>query len=271
MLETLARLEDSGAHAALKRIVLSPGLPASLLPVALQSAARAGLVLPAAFVAGFLDHDDPGVRTAAFDLASGAGVPASRLREGLSDREPSIRRGAAMALARRGDASGRDMLTAELAAAPSDGIVEALGAIGDDEAIVALGRCALRHPDVAPVVIAVLRDLGSRAPTGSPPAWKRTPHGRTWGRRRDSSCRRRGRERQRGRQGGARGRGHPQARWQAAASGRLRPRVMTKAGRATGGRGRAARHRGFIGPPLMARAIACPTRSAAASMSRSAR
>ncbi len=160
MLETLARLEDSGAHAALKRIVLSPGLPASLLPVALQSAARAGLVLPAAFVAGFLDHDDPGVRTAAFDLASGAGVPASRLREGLSDREPSIRRGAAMALARRGDASGRDMLTAELAAAPSDGIVEALGAIGDDEAIVALGRCALRHPDVAPVVIAVLRDLG---------------------------------------------------------------------------------------------------------------
>ena len=161
VVETLARLKGPGARAALKRLVLSPSLPASLQPAALRAAADAGLFLPAAFVAGVLDHDDPAVREAAFELAPAALVPVSRLREGLSDQDPPIRRAAAVALAHRGDASGRNVLIADLANEPSNRIVEALGAIGDDEAIVALGRCAMRHPDFAPGVIAVLRDLGN--------------------------------------------------------------------------------------------------------------
>ena len=36
-----------------------------------------------------------------------------------------------------------------------------LGAIADDEAIVAVGRCAIRRSAVAPGVIAVLRDMGN--------------------------------------------------------------------------------------------------------------
>ena len=161
VLETLARLSGSGARAALRRIVLRADLPPALLPVALTAAADAGLVLPAAFVAGFLDRDDPAVRGAAFDLALAARVPASRLRGGLSDRVAAIRRAAAIALAHRGDASGRDVLIAALANAPSIAVVEALGAIGDDEAIVALGRCAMRHAAFAPGVIATLRDTGN--------------------------------------------------------------------------------------------------------------
>lgn len=51
-----------------------------------------------------------------------------------------------VALARRGDASGRGVLIAGMADAPSAGIVEALGGLGGDEAIVALGRSAMRHP-----------------------------------------------------------------------------------------------------------------------------
>ena len=105
VLEILARLGVPAARAALRRIVLRPGLPASLLPVGLRSAADAGLRLPAGFVAGFLDHDDPAARGAAFELAGGASVPSPRLRKGLSDRVASIRRVAAVALARRGDAS----------------------------------------------------------------------------------------------------------------------------------------------------------------------
>ena len=160
VLETLARLGGPEARAALRRIVLRPDLPASLLPVGLRSAADAGLRLPAGFVAGFLGHDDPAVREAAFELAGAANVPASRLREGLSDRVASIRRSAAVALARRGDASGLGVLIAGLADAPSARIVEALGALGGDEAIVALGRCAMRHPAFAPGIVGLLREMG---------------------------------------------------------------------------------------------------------------
>ena len=161
VLETLARLSGAEARAALRRIVLSPGLPASLLPAALRAAADAGLVVPAPFVSGFLNHADAAMRGAAFDLAPGAKVAASRLRDGLSDPVSAVRRAAAVALARRGDASGRDVLIAALASAPSIAVVEALGAIGDDEAIVALGRCAMRHAAFAPGVIATLRDTGN--------------------------------------------------------------------------------------------------------------
>ena len=161
VLETLARLEGPRSRTALRRIVLSPGLPAALLPAALRAAAEAGLALPAGFVVDLLDRDDPAVRRAAFDLAPGANVPAPRLRDDLSDGTASIRRAAAVALAHRGDVAGRNVLIAELASAPAIDIVEALGAIGDDEAIVALGRCAMRHAALAPGVIAVLRDLDS--------------------------------------------------------------------------------------------------------------
>lgn len=161
VLETLARLGGSGARAALRRIVLRSDLPPALLPAALGAAAEAGLSLPAAFVAGLLDRDDPAVRGAAFDLALHAGVPAPRLRGGLSDRVAAIRQAAAITLAHRGDASGRDVLIAALASAPSIAVVEALGAIGDDEAIVAIGRCAMRHAAFAPGVNATLRDTGN--------------------------------------------------------------------------------------------------------------
>ena len=161
VVETLARLEGPEARAALRRIVLSPGLPEPLQPTALRAAADAWLVLPAPFVEGFLGHTDAAVRGAAFDLAPAAKVPAQRLRDGLSDGVASIRCTTAVALACQGDASGRDVLVAALANAPSTAIVEALGAIGDDEAIVALGRCAMRHSAHAPEVIAVLRDMGN--------------------------------------------------------------------------------------------------------------
>ena len=127
----------------------------------MRAAAAVGLVLPAAFVAGFLESDDPAVRGPAFDLAPAANVPAPRLRDGLSDRVPSIRRTAAVALAHRGDATGRDVLIDALATAPSIAVVDALGMIGDDEGIVALGRCAMRHAAIAPSVIAILREMGN--------------------------------------------------------------------------------------------------------------
>ena len=85
VVDTLPRLGGTDARAALRRIVLWKGLPASLLPAALQAAASAGLALPAPFVAPLLDHEDAAVRSTAFALAASANVPADRLHASLFD------------------------------------------------------------------------------------------------------------------------------------------------------------------------------------------
>ena len=161
VVDTLARLGGTDARSALRRIVLSKALPASLAPAALQAAAQAGLALPAPFVGSFLAHEDGAVRGAAFALAAKTNVPAERLGEGLFDRSAANRRLAAIALGLRGDARARRPLYDELARSPSTEIVEAIAAVGDDDAIVHLGRCARRHPGLAGAVLDALRDMGS--------------------------------------------------------------------------------------------------------------
>ena len=161
VLNTLARLDCGPAWAALKRIALSKGLPASQLPMALGAASDVGLVLPAAIVAPLLRHRDAAVREPAFALAPKAGVPDVALRAGLLDPSAPVRRAAAVALGTLGAGAAGNALIAELARDPSHEVIEALAAIGDDEAIVHLGRCAERHPALAGTVIDVLRDMES--------------------------------------------------------------------------------------------------------------
>ncbi len=161
VLRTLARLDCASARAALKRIVLWKGLPASQLPLALRAAADAGLVLPAAFVGPLLGHGDAAVREPAFALGLKAGVSDLLLRGGLTDLSVPVRRAAAVALGNRGNADVREALIAELAADPSRAVIEALAAIGGDDGIVHLGRCAERHPALAGAVVVALRDMES--------------------------------------------------------------------------------------------------------------
>ena len=161
VVDTLARLGGTNARSALTRIVLWKGLPASLLPAALQAAVSARLVLPAPFVDPLLDHEDAAVRAAAFALAAGANVSADRLHASLFDRSAANRRAAAVALGLRGDSRARQPLFDELERSPSAEIIEAIAAVWDDDAIVHLGRCARRHPGLVSAVLDALRDIGS--------------------------------------------------------------------------------------------------------------
>ena len=161
VVDTLARLGGAEARSALRRIVLSKGLPASLLPAALRAAVSAGLALPAPFVDPLLDHEDAAVRAAAFTLAASANVPADRLHASLSDRSAANRRAAAVALGLRGDSRARQPLFDELERSPSAEIIEAVAAVWDDDAIVRLGRCARRHARLAGAVLDALREIGS--------------------------------------------------------------------------------------------------------------
>ena len=161
VVDTLARLGGADARAALRRIVLWKGLPASLLPAALQAAASAGLALPAPFVDPLLDHENAAVRSTAFALAASANVPADRLHASLFDRSAANRRAAAVALGLRGDPRARQPLFDELERSPSTEIIEAVATVWDDDAIVRLGRCARRHPRLAGAVLDALREIGS--------------------------------------------------------------------------------------------------------------
>ena len=162
VLSTLARLECEAARTALRAIVLSKGLPASLLPAAAQAAAEAGLGLPAAFVAPLLAHEDVKMREAAFTLALRAGIGSHLLRDGLTDPSPAVRRLATIAMGVRGDAAAGERLVEELERDPTGEVIQALAGIGDDDAIVHLGRCAERHPALAKSVLDALRDMESR-------------------------------------------------------------------------------------------------------------
>ena len=161
VLDTLARLGNTDARSTLREIVLSKSLPASLLPAASRAAASAGLALPAAFVGPLLDHEDAAVRGAGFVLAARTDIPADRLREGLFDRSAANRRAAAVALGLRGDARARQPLCDELARHPSTEVIDAITAVWDDDAIVHLGRCARRHPQLTGAVVDALRDIAS--------------------------------------------------------------------------------------------------------------
>ena len=161
VVDTLARLGGAEARAALRRVVLWKGLPASLLPTALRAAVSSGLALPAPSVDPLLDHEDAAVRGAAFALAASANVPADRLHACLFAPSAADRRGAAVALGLRGDSRARQPLFDELERSPSTEIIEAVAAVWDDDAIVCLGRCARRHPRLAGTVLDTLREIGS--------------------------------------------------------------------------------------------------------------
>ena len=182
VVDTLAHLGGADACSALRRIVLSRALPASLLPAALDAAAQAGLALPADFVGSFLTHGDAAVRNAAFALAARSNVAADRLREGLLDGSAANRRLATIALGLRGDPSARQPLYDELARFPSADVIEAITAVWDEDAIVHLGRCARRYPRLAGAVLDSLREIGTpRAETVArrleSPAGTSTPTG----------------------------------------------------------------------------------------------
>ena len=56
--------------------------------------------------------------------------------------------------------SARQPLYDALARSPSAQIIEAITAVGDDDAIVHLGRCACRHPRLAAAVLEALHEIG---------------------------------------------------------------------------------------------------------------
>jgi HEAT repeat protein len=129
------------------------------LAVATRCAGRLRANLPAEAVAKLLQHPNPSVRAAACGCARPLPPIISLLGELMADPHRSVAEAAACALGRLGRAEARPMLTALLEKAPSEEVIEALGAVADGSSMVLLGRIARSGSMLAPAALAALADI----------------------------------------------------------------------------------------------------------------
>ena len=159
VVETLAKIGTAHAREMLTGIVTAPGLPSVLLPTALRAALAVSLRLPGTFTGPLLAHGDPEIREFAIRLCAFGRPEFEALEACLADRQPAVRRAAAIVLGGLGRDRAKAVLLAELARHPDGDVVDALASIADDDIVVHLGRCAEMHPEHAGRIATELEEM----------------------------------------------------------------------------------------------------------------
>jgi hypothetical protein len=134
--------------------VEGPGLAA-----ASRCAGRLHANLSPESVAKLLQHPDPNVRAAACGCARPLPLIIALLGGLMAELHRPVAAAAACALGRLGRAEARPMLAALLERAPSEEVIEALGAVADESNMVLLGRIARSGSKLAPAALAALADI----------------------------------------------------------------------------------------------------------------
>jgi hypothetical protein len=156
--EALAAIGGAAAAAAVARLLCDrvaerPGLAAGL-----AAAARLGVGLPAARIVTLLRDAAPEIRAGACGCARRSAEVVEVLVELLDDIDRRVANEAACALGRMECREARPALLRLLREAPSAAVIDALGAVADDEGLVLLGRLARTCPDLADAALAALDD-----------------------------------------------------------------------------------------------------------------
>lgn len=112
-------------------------------------------------VASALRDNDPAIRAAACPCARAHPAVFIPLIGLLTDLHAAAAQSAALSLGLLGRQEGVSVLLRLLAEAPSSAVVESLLPIARDDEWVRLSQAALRHPDLAPPILAALEDSPS--------------------------------------------------------------------------------------------------------------
>jgi HEAT repeat protein len=128
------------------------------LAVAASCAGRLHAHLSCESIAMLLQHADPSVRVAGCSCARPYPAITALLGELMVDARRPVDEAAACALGRWGRAEARPVLATLLETAPSEGVIEAAGAIADEHSLVLLGRIARSGSKLAPAALAALED-----------------------------------------------------------------------------------------------------------------
>jgi HEAT repeat protein len=157
----LRALEAIGGPEATRAVadaLLRDETQGATLALALSAAARLGAFLPPDAISWWLRHHHPGVRAAACGCARTGAEVIAVLMERLGDPDPAVRLAAALALARMGRGEALPVLMIALRTAPGAEVVDAVAAVADDDAVVALGRLARERPELKGRVLDALDD-----------------------------------------------------------------------------------------------------------------
>ena len=157
----LEALSVLGAKDAVTRLIVAHAICGPGRRHAFRAAAALGCQLPMDLVAGALRDNDPAIRAAACPCARAHPAVFATLIDLLTDLHPAAAQSAALSLGLLGRREGVAILLRLLAEAPSSAVVESLLPIACEDEWVRLSQAALRHPDLAPPILAALDDLAS--------------------------------------------------------------------------------------------------------------
>jgi hypothetical protein len=158
-LDALVACGGREAAQAVTRLITRSVIEGPGLPAAVSAAAELDARIPSDALDPLLRHDLPEVRAAACACAGSRSAPL--LIELLADLHPQVACSAACALGRLGYREARPMLTRLLAQSPTPELIEALGLVADEEALVLLGRFGRRHPHLKEAVLTALESADS--------------------------------------------------------------------------------------------------------------
>jgi HEAT repeats len=160
-LDALVAFGGREAAQAVTQLITQSVIEGPSLPAAVSAAAKLQARLPPDALDPLLRHDLPEIRATACACATPRSAPL--LIELLADLHPQVASAAACALGRLGRPEARPMLKRLLAQFPTSEVIEALGPIADEEALVLLGRVARRCPHLKGAVLTALESADSPA------------------------------------------------------------------------------------------------------------
>jgi len=158
-IEALAMIGGRDAARAVSQLIERAVVQEPTLPVAMSAAARLGSTLSPDALRRLLQHAEPSIRADACRCARPLPDMIVILIDLLDDLDRRVAISAASALGRMGRIEARPLLKGLLRDDPSEGVIDAVSSIADEECGVLLGRIARSRPALADAALVSLENI----------------------------------------------------------------------------------------------------------------
>jgi HEAT repeats len=158
-LQALAVIRGREAAQVVSRLIVRAVVQGPALDLAVSTAAQIGSTLPADVLRSLLRHPNPDIRANACGCARRRPELISVMIDLLEDLNQDVARSAACALGKIGRIEARPMLAKLLRDEPSEGIIDAVSSIANEECVVQLGRIARTQPALSEAALNALESI----------------------------------------------------------------------------------------------------------------